>query len=185
MITPFYPFGLRYQQKVNRRKEQARSRKRKRVQERERLTNNEKEEESREKELFYMYTPSYLAGGVFSSLFLAKVRSPTGLHEAVVIICYRRGRYGNRPEGTPGTYLSVFPPRCAIMHRRDTPSSGGEESRTLLSLSHQRSLQSSVSHPPSYIYSILYCTFSLLTSSSSFIPNFFSAAFVYYMLNYN
>lgn len=87
----------------------------------------------------YIYTPSYLPRGVFSSLFLTKVRSPTGsMRPSLLYVIAVEGMgTGLRGHRVP---TSVFPPRCAITHRRNTRRGEPALSHTLfLSLSFSRS----------------------------------------------
>lgn len=63
----------------------------------------------------YICIPSYLPRGVFLSLFLAKVRSPTGSMRPSLLYVIAVEGMGTGPRGHR-VPTSVFPPRCAITH---------------------------------------------------------------------
>lgn len=126
-----------------------------------------------------MYTPSYLPRGVFSSLFLAKVRSPTGSMRPSLLYVIAVEGMGTGPRGYQ-VPTSVFPPRCAITHNDEIH---GEKSRFFLS---RRTAVLRVNprtffHPS---FSLLHPPFPL-SPVSLLLSRPFPRAFVYYMLNYD
>lgn len=146
----------------------------------------------------YICIPSYLPRGVFLSLFLAKVRSPTGSMRPSLLYVIAVEGMGTGPRGHR-VPTSVFPPRCAITHhvgihgeKSCLSPSLSLSSSPLLSLSRSRSLvaprESLRSHP--HLSSILFPIASslprpFLHPGPSFTPSPFPRAFVYYMLNYD
>lgn len=131
-----------------------------------------------------MYTPSYLARGVCPSLFLAKVRSPTGsMRPSLLYVIAVEGMgTGPRRHRVP---TSVFPPRCAITHRRDTRRGELPPSLSIsFSLSSLRESLPSHPHLPSILFPIALSP-PALPPNTSFTLSPFPRAFVYYMLNYD